>query len=59
MPLHDDDPAAEGNLTDEEYAALLDRMRARAEAEGEPPCRMAIPPAEVDAALARLDADNG
>lgn len=54
MPLNDDNEA----LTDEEYAALLDEMEARAIANGEPPCRMAVPPAEVAAALARLDLNN-
>jgi hypothetical protein len=56
MPLHDDDPGAEGNLTDAEYEALLADMRARAAAENEPPCRMAVPQTEVWAALERLDA---
>lgn len=54
MPLNDDPDA----LTDEEYAALLEDMAARAAANNEPPCRMAVPAHEVDAALARLDANN-
>lgn len=55
MPLHEDDPSADGNLSDDEYAALLDEMEARAAEQGEPPCRMAVPAGVLAEALARLD----
>lgn len=60
MPLHEDDETAEGNLTDEQYSQLLMDMGARGEAQGEPPCRMAVPASALAHAVARLDAaDHG
>jgi hypothetical protein len=56
MPLNDDDPSAEGNLTDEQYSALLDEMEARAAEQDEPPCRLAVPAEAVAEAVHRLDA---
>ena len=55
VPLHEDDPAADGNLTDEEYAALLAEMAARGAAQGEPACRIAVPINVLTEALAQLD----
>jgi len=46
MPLNDDPDA----VNDEEYDALLTAAEQTAE-----PCPSAIPPDELDAALARLD----
>ena len=51
MPLNDDDPGAEGNLTDAEYWAAVDELAGG-------PCSP-FPPEQVDAAVARLDASNG
>lgn len=51
MPLNEDP----GAISDEDYDALLDQMQARAAEQGEPPCRMAVPPDVLAQALARLD----
>lgn len=51
MPLNDDPEA----ISDDQYAALLAEMEARAAEQGEPPCRMAVPADVLAEALARLD----
>lgn len=59
MPLHEDDPSAEGNLSDEEYTAKVAEVAAAGKAAGDPVCDSAPPADVVAAAVARLDASNG
>ena len=55
MPLNDDPEA----VSDEHYAELSALCRANAEAEGNPPCRAAVPADVLAESLARLDAQDG
>lgn len=51
VPLNDD---VENSLSDHEYSALLAQAEETAE-----PCPVSVPPDELAAALARLDANDG
>ena len=55
MPLNDDPEA----ISDDEYAELSALCRANADAEGNPPCRAAVPADVLAESLARLDAQDG